>query len=56
MILNRHLCNLFRQLDHLKFKRVHVVLSTDNFDSEFKDEWFLKKSAWTFCQTKTKNV
>ena len=32
------------------------MLRTDDSDSQFKDEWFLKNSAWTFCPTKTKNV
>ena len=32
------------------------MLRTDDSDSQFKDEWFLKKIAWTFCPTKTKIV
>ena len=32
------------------------MLRTDDSNSQFKDEWFLKKSVWTFCPTKTEIV
>lgn len=54
--LIKHLCNLFRQLDLLKFKNMsmYIVLSSDDFNSEFKDKWFLKNLLGYFVRPKTK--